>query len=162
MKRHHNAALVYVTLWSTIVACSQAAAPTPLPAALRDHVATERFQIVTSIRGFPLGVRAELQTLFGSDALDIAEPGAAFRATGTIDPTLPTRRLIAAGCSYEHCLMYYERGGTEQTWRVALFHWSPEATRFDWGGIAPGGLKTIDDVQRAMLSGAIKVPAEYW
>ena len=120
----------------------------------------ERFGIVTSIRGLPLGVRDELQTLFGSQSLDIAEPGAEFQATDVIvNPRLPIRRLVAAGCSIDHCLVYYERGGIAHTWHVALFHWTPAATRFEWGGTAPGGLATIDDVRNAVLSGAIKGPA---
>ena len=162
MNRNHKAALLYVMLWSTIVACSQAATPA-LPAALRDHVRNERFQLVTSIRGMPLGVRAELQKLFGGEELDIAEIGGEFERSGvSSEPKLPIRRLVAAGCSYDHCLVYYERGGNARTWRVALLHWSPEASRFDWGGIAPGDLKTIDDVQRAVVSGAMKDPAGFW
>jgi hypothetical protein len=126
-------------------------------------VENERLGIVTSIRGLPLGVRAELQALFGSQTLDIAEPGADFQVTETKGySTLPTRRLVAAGCSYEYCLVYYERGGTVHTWHVALFHWRPEETKFEWGGTAPGGLKTIDDVRKAVLSGAIKGPAQFW
>jgi hypothetical protein len=104
-----------------------------------------------------------LQKLFGSRTLDIAEPGAAFQVNDVAaSSTLPTRRLVAAGCSYDHCLVYYERGGGAHTWRVALFHWSPEATRFDWGGTAPGGLATIDDVRNAILSGAVKGPSGFW
>ena len=123
----------------------------------------ERFGIVTSIRGLPLGVRDGLQKLFGSQELDIAEPGAEFQANGVASVSrLRTRRLVAAGCSYVYCLVYYERGGTPRTWRVALFHWTPEATRFEWGGTAPGGLVTNDDVRRAILSGAIKGPAKVW
>lgn len=158
-------AFLYVLLWSTVVACSQAAAPEALslPETLQDHMKDERFQIVTSIRGMPLGVRAELQTLFRSDTLDIAEIGAEFQASGTSgDSELPIRRLVAAGCSYDHCLVYYERGGRAHTWHVALFHWTPEETRFDGGGIAPGGLKTIDEVRTAFLSGAITSPAGLW
>ena len=79
-----------------------------------------------------------------------------------VDPNLPIRRLVAAGCSTDHCLVYYERGGTAHTWQVALFHWTPAATRLEWGGIAPGGLKTIDDVRNAMMSGAIKSPVKRW
>jgi hypothetical protein len=45
---------------------------------------------------------------------------------------------------------------------VALFHWTPAATRLEWGGSAPGGLKTFDDVRNAVLSGAIKSPAKVW
>ena len=119
--------------------------------------------IVTSIRGLPLGVRDGLQTLFGTQTLDIAEPGAAFQVTDVIaTPKLPIRRLVAAGCTIEYCLVYYERGGAAHTWHVALFHWTPAATRFEWGGTAPGGLATIDDVRNAILSGAIKSPARFW
>ena len=151
-----------VSLWSAVVAGRQAPS-IALSAALRAHVQDERFGIVTSIRGLPLGVRAGLQTLFGSQSLDIAEPGAAFQVTGVVvDPKLPIRRLVAAGCSYNHCLVYYELGGAARTWRAALFHWTPDATRVEWGGDAPGGLATIDDVRSALLSGAIKGPARFW
>jgi hypothetical protein len=108
----------------------------------------------------PLGVRGGLQTLFGSQPLDIAEPGAPFQAAGpNVNSNLPTRRLVAAGCSYDHCLVYYERGGITHTWHVALFDWEPEATRFEWGGRAPSGLVAIEDVRKAVLSGAIQGPA---
>ena len=155
-------AFLLVLLWSAVVACGQAAEPL-LPAPLRDHVRDERFQIVTSIRGMPIGVRAELQTLFRSETLDIAEIGAEFQAKGASgNSKLPLRRLVAAGCSYDHCLVYYERGGSAHTWHVALFHWTPEETRFDGGGIAPGDLMTIDDVRAAVVSGAISSPAGLW
>ena len=152
-----------VGLWSAVVAGGQTGPAVGLSGTLREHVKTGRFGIVTSIRGLPLGVRESLQTLFGSQTLDIAEPGAEFRITDAVgNPKLPIRRLVAAGCSYEYCLVYYEHGGVTHTWHVALFHWTPEATRFEWGGIAPGGLVTIDDVRSAILSGAIKVPAVLW
>ncbi len=155
-----------VSLWSAVVAGSQAVAPAPLPGALRDIVKNERFQIVTSVRGLPLGVRNRLQEMFGSQQtldIDIAEPGAEFQVTDVIvNPQLPIRRLVAAGCTIEYCLVYYERGGIAHTWHVALFHWTPEATRFEWGGTAPGGLATIDDVRNAILSGVINGPATFW
>jgi hypothetical protein len=134
-----------------------------LSASLRDRLRNEPFQIVTSIRGLPLGVRDELQTLFGTPTLDIAEPGAKFRGGGgRVDPKLPTRRLAAAGCSMVYCLVYYERGGAARTWHVALFHWTPDATRLEFGGTAPEGLATIDDVRGAILTGAIKEPPAFW
>jgi hypothetical protein len=163
MRRTRFLCAIGVTVWSVIVAGSQAAAPALLPAPLRGHLQDERFGIVTSIRGLPLGVRDALQTLFGSPTLDIAEPGAAFQVTDVIvNPKLPIRRLVAAGCSTDHCLVYYERGGIAHTWQVALFHWTPAATRFEWGGAAPRGLNSIDDVRNAILSGAIKGPMKYW
>ena len=155
-----------VTLWSVMVAGSQAGAPAALSEALRDHVKNDRFGIVTSIRGLPLGVRNKLQELFGSQQtldIDIAEPGAEFQVTDVIvTPQLPIRRLVAAGCTIEYCLVYYERGGIAHTWQVALFHWTPAATHLEWGGTAPGGLKTIDEVRNAILSGMVKGPVRSW
>jgi hypothetical protein len=152
-----------VSLWSVAVTGSQSAPTVALSEELRAHVKDDRFQIVTSVRGLPLGVRDGLQKLFASPELDIAEPGAEFQVTDVIGtPKLPIRRMVAAGCARDHCLVYYERGGIAHTWQVALFHWTPAATRFEWGGIAPGGLKTIDDVRNAVLSGAIKSPNKVW
>jgi len=151
------------SLCCVVLANGQAAPPTALSAALRARVKDERFEIVTSIRGLPLGVRDELQTLFGTSTLDIAEPGAEFRITDKItNQQLPSRRLVAAGCSIAYCLVHYERGGSSHTWHVALFHWTPAATTFEWGGTAPGGLATIADVRNAVLSGAVKGPAGFW
>jgi hypothetical protein len=151
-----------VGLSSSVLAGGQKATPVTLSPELRARVQNERFGLVTSLRGLPLGVRAQLQTLFGSQSLDIAEPEAEFRANDSIvNPKLPIRRMVVAGCSYDYCLVYYERGGTARTWRVALFHWTPDETRIEWGGVAPGGLKTIDEVRKAALSGAIR-PAALW
>jgi hypothetical protein len=152
-----------VSVWSAVVFGSQASPTGPLSEALRAHVKNDRFQTVTSIRGLPLGVRDALEMLFGSSGLDIAEPGAEFQTTDVVSkPDLPIRRLVAAGCSSDHCLVYYEHGGIAHTWQVALFHWTPALTRLELGGAAPGGLKTIDDVRNAVLSGAIKSANNRW
>lgn len=178
MRRTALLVAVGLNLWPTLVTCGPGSAPEAqgsttaakgsateargsateaLSGALRAHVQNERFGIVTSIRGLPLGVRDGLQQLFGSRSLDIAEPGAEFQATGAAGaPSMPTRRLVAAGCSIEHCLVYYERGGGSRTWRVALFHWTPAATRLEWAGSAPGGLATTDDLRNAVLAGTIE------
>ena len=149
-------------VWPT-AAVAQATPPPTLPAALRDHVKSERFDVVTSVRGLPLGVRDGLQTLFGSATLDIGESnteiqGAAVAST----PKRPLRRLVAAGCSVDHCLVYYERGGAERSWRVVLFYWTPGETRFEWGGLARSGLATIDGVRSAVLAGTVKGPVSTW
>lgn len=153
-----------VSLWSAVAVAGGQATPTgALPAELRAHVKDEKYLIVTSIRGLPLGVRDALQKMFGG-SLDIAEPGAGFQGTGaTSNSRLPLRRLVAAGCSADnHCLVYYERGGAARTWRVTLFHWTPDATRFEWGATAPGGMATIEDVRSAVLSGAAKGETTLW
>src|SRR5262245_30303582 len=101
-----------LSVWAAVAAGGQTAAPVPLSAELRAHVRDEKFGIVTSMRGLPLGVRDGLEVLFGTQTLDIADPGAEFQATDVIlKPGLPSRRLVAAGCSMDHCLVYYERGG---------------------------------------------------
>jgi hypothetical protein len=109
MRRTRLLCAIGVSLWSAVVIGNQSAPSAVLSGALRSHVSDERFGLVTSIRGLPLGVRDALQTLFGSLTLDIAEPGADFQATDvTVNPNLPIRRLVAAGCSIEYCLVYYD------------------------------------------------------
>ena len=162
MHRTRLICAIGVSLWSAVAIGSQTASTVALPEALRAHIKGERLDVVTSVRGLPLGVRDALQVLFNSQTLDIAEPGTEFQATDVIGSELPIRRLVAAGCSLDHCLVYYERGGIAHTWQVALFHWTPKMTRFEWGAAAPGGLKTIDDVRNAVMSGAIKAPNKVW
>jgi hypothetical protein len=155
--------LIALSLW--LIATGGSQAPNAaLPAALRTRVQDDRFDVVASIRGLPLGVRDALQVLFGSQTLDIAEPHGDFQASGMIvDAMVPTRRLAAAGCSTNHyCLVYYQRRGNDPTWHVALFHWTPAATRFEWGGVAPPNLATLADVRKVILSGGIKAPMMVW
>ena len=144
------------------LAAGQPTASGALSAALRTHLQAERFDIVTSVRGLPLDVRNLMQKMFGTVSLDIAEPRAEFQVTDVISkPGLPIRRMVSAGCSNDfHCLVYYERGGIAHTWHVMLFIWTPDTTRFEWGGAAPGGLATIDEVRKAILSGAIKAQSQ--
>ena len=164
MRKRAGLILSGLSVWSAVTVASQVVVPAALPSRLRVHMKAERFGIVTSITGLPLGVRDRLQTLFGSQTLEIAESGAEFQKSAVVGPSkLPIRRLVAAGCAADHhCLVYYERGGGSHTWLVALFHWSPAATRFEWGGHAPGGLVTIDDVRNAVLAGAVKGPVRAW
>jgi len=155
--------IVVGLLLSACSAAGSQADTVALPAPVREHLQNDRFQMVASLRGLPLGVRDALQGSFGSGTLDIAEPGAPFQATDVItDPNLPSRRLVAAGCSTDHCLVYFERGGIAHTWHVMVFHWTPDATRFEWGGSAPGALASIDEVRKAILSGAVRSSTGPW
>ena len=163
MRRTRLLCVLGVILWSA-VAIGQSSSTTTLSPALRTHLQTSKFELITSIRGLPLGVRDRLQMMFGRGTLDIAEPGAEFQVTDVIvKPNLPIRRMISAGCTRDfYCLLYYERGGIAHTWYVTLFRWSPDETRFEWGGAAPGGLKTIEDVRKAIVSGSVKGQAGPW
>jgi hypothetical protein len=145
-------------------ACNRADAPLPIPGTLLAHLEGERFDAVTSVAGLSLGVADALRRLFGSASLDIADLDADFPSTSTAahSTNLPSRRFVAAGCSIDHCLVYYERRGDSPAWRIALFHWGPDATRFEWGGAAPGGLLGIDDVRNAVLSRKVTSPERSW
>ena len=157
------AAAVGMLLAAASVSDAQPAVSATVPAATQAHVRNERFQVVSAVRGLPLGVREELQRMFGSSAMAIADPGAPFQVTDVItDPSLPIRRMSVAGCSQDHCLVYYERGGIAHVWHAVLFHWTPNATRVVAGGMAPAGLRTVDELRNAVLSGALKRPGRYW
>ena len=155
-------AIIVVSLWGATPSAAQA--PTAgLPRELRARVQEGRFDAVSSIRGLPLGVRAELQHLFGAATLEISESNGASPATGEIPAARLPRRLVAAGCSQHDCLVYYELGApAARTRRVVLFHWTPDATTFEWGGAAPDGLNTFDAVRGAVLSGAITTSPGPW
>ena len=145
--------LVVLALSSVVAAAGQTTSAPVLSASLRSHLEAEQFQVVSSVRGYPLGVRDKLQELFGGGMLDLANPG---------EPLL-TRRLVAGGCTTDnHCIVYYDKAGATPTHRAALFHWSPSETKFEFGGAAPAGLKTVDDVRKAMLSGAVKGTSGPW
>lgn len=156
-------AAIGLSVWSLVAAAGQTNRQAALSETLRTHLRAERLDIVASIRGLPLGVRDELQRLFGSSSLDIAEPGAEFQGTNAgPNPYTPARRLVAAGCSIDHCLVYYERAGKPLTRIVGLFHWTPAATRLEWSGNARSGMTTIEEVKNAVLSGTIKDPVKAW
>ena len=152
-----------VSLALGALACRPGTTAVPLSGTLRSHLEAERLDTVTSIGGLPAGVQDALRRLFGSASLDIAEPGAAFQRAGEASGAgRPSRRLVAAGCSTDHCLVYYERGGAVPAWRVALFRWAPDASRFEWGGAAPAGLAAIGDVRDAVLTGQVESPERSW
>jgi hypothetical protein len=152
---------IRLALWPTMMFAGQSPPAVALPQELRSHLRDGRFDIVSSLNGLSGGVRAELRTLFNSKTLDIADPPSTFRA-GTRSAGAARRTLVAAGCSRSDCLIYYELGGSSRTWRVVLIHWTPETTQLEWGGTAPGGLTTIDQVRTAVLSGLIKGSAGPW
>src|SRR5262245_38835318 len=105
------------------LAGGQGVKPSPgLPESLRTHLRGERFAPLTRLADLPGEVREGLKALFRSPTLAIAEPGAEFQATDAImKPDLPARRLILAGCSADHCLVYYERGGVAHLRYVVLY-----------------------------------------
>lgn len=150
-----------VSLLSTAFAGDQTSPS--LTDALKAHLKGDQFQVVTSLRGLPLGVRDALGGLINGQYTDFADPDAPFRTSAEMNQWLPMRRLVTAACSNDHhCLVYYEKGGATRTWHVAVFQWRPESTRLEFGGSSPGGLKSIEAVRSAILSGSIKAAANSW
>lgn len=129
---------------------------TAVPDALRTHLGSERFSPLTTVAALPAGLRTELNNLFGGKTLELAEPGAPFQATDVmVTPRLPPRRLTAAGCSADHCLVYYERGGFAHVHYAVVFKVSKEGTRFEFGGRAAGGLADLEAVKDAIVTGKV-------
>jgi hypothetical protein len=148
--------------FAIVLACGTAAqgqspdASTAAPEALRSHLRSERFAPLTTVAALPAGLRTELNNLFGGKTLEMADPGAPFQATDVmVTPRLPPRRLTAAGCSADHCLVYYERGGFAHVHYVVLFKVSKDATRFEFGGPAAGGLADLESVKNAIVAGTV-------
>ena len=131
--------------------------------ALRTHLRGERFSPLTTVAALPAGLRQALSELFNAPTLDMADPGAPFQATDVmVTPRLPARRLIAAGCSADHCLVYYERGGFAHVHQIVLFGKTDTAFRFVEGGVAPGALSDLEQVKDALMSGKIVGGSKYW
>jgi len=134
-----------------------------LTPALRDHIRSERFSSLATVAALPASVRKGLSDLFGSDTLDMADPGQPFQATDVmVMPRLPARRLVAAGCSPDHCLVYYERGGFAHIHQIVLFSTADAAARLVHGGVAAGGLADLDQVKDALASGKVMGGSKYW
>ena len=158
--------LIAMALAGTVHAQADAQ-PAILSDEQRTHIRTESFGPVTSVGAMPAGVRDQLKDLFGGGGvLELAEPGAPFQAGDVVTmPRLPFRRLIAAGCSSDHCLVYYEKGGFAHVYYAIVFTSSGSRAGFEFGGSAPGGLATVDHVRDAVTTGQVRGQARssrYW
>ena len=135
-----------------------------LPAALREHLRSEQFAPVTTVAALPASVKEGLAQLFG-ETLKMAEPGAPFQATDVMGPDrLPFRRLVAAGCSADHCLVHYEQGGFAHLYYIVVLRTSVAGASFEWGGLTGGGLANVDAVKDAIVTGKVvgQPQPKYW
>jgi hypothetical protein len=132
-------------------------------AALRDHVRAERFAPVATVAALPSNVRDGLNDLFGGKTLELADRGQPFQATDVmVMPRLPARRLVSAGCSADHCLVYYERGGFARVHQIVLFSTADAPARLVHGGVAAGDLADLEQVRDALVSGKVTGGSKYW
>ena len=99
----------------------------------------------------------------GGKTLEMADPGQPFQATDVmVMPRLPARRLVSAGCSADHCLVYYERGGFARVHQIVLFSTADTPARLVHGGVAAGGLADLEQVREALVSGQVTRDSKYW
>ncbi len=139
------------------------AQPRSLPEIVNEQLRASKFVAVTSVAGLPQSARLGLAELFRSPQLDMADPGAEFQVTDVITkPNLPARRLAVAGCSSQHCIVYYERGGIAHTWSVVILQIQASPAAFVWGGSAPRGLADLAALEQALLGGRVEARTGYW
>jgi hypothetical protein len=157
------AALAVCLAAATMAAVEQPANPSAMSGALRNHLRAESFAPIATVSALPAGTRDALQDLFKEKTLALADPGTPFQATDVvIGKLLPWRRMIAAGCSSDHCVVYYERGGIAHVFSIMVFKVDGTNTRFEFGGAAPGGLAGLDAVKGALTSGSVIGQTQYW
>ena len=131
-------------------------APPVMSSVLRSHLRTETLSPIATVTALPAAVRNALQDLFKDKTLILADPGAPFQATDVVMGTpLPWRRMIAAGSSKDHCVIYYERGGIAHVYTIVVFKLDGAKAHFEFGGAAQGGLAGIDAVKAALASGSV-------
>jgi hypothetical protein len=161
-------ALTLVGTFALALAGAKVRAPTPgeqtgISDALRAHLRDERFTPLASVAALPANVREALNDLFGGKTLEMADPGQRFQATDVmVTPRLPARRLVAAGCSADHCLVYYERGGFAHVHQIVLFSTTEASARLVHGGVAAGGLTDLEQIRDALVSGKVMSGSKYW
>ncbi len=157
------AVVAFAVLGAWVVHSQPTADGAGFTAAVRDHVRAERFSPLTSVATLPASVRDALAGLFNGKTLEMADPGQPFQATDVmVTPRLPSRRLVSAGCSPDHCLVYYERGGFAHVHQVVLFDTTTNTARFVHGGVVAGGLTGLDQVKETLLSDRLDSGSKYW
>lgn len=163
MRQGRRARRVWAVLFALVAAGTARAGDSGgLRRGLRGHLRGESFVAVPGVAALPAGVRDALQALWHSPRFEVAEPGAEFQVTDVIlKPNLPIRRLVLAGCSADHCLIYYERGGIAHTHLVVLLR-TKDAVRFDWGGVAPPDLADLVQLKDAVISGKVRGDTGPW
>jgi hypothetical protein len=129
------------------------------------HLRAETLGPVARVSTLPLPVRELLQSLFKTTTLEMADPGADFQATDVIrTPGLPFRRLVLAGCSADHCLIEYEKGGIAHTFDTMLIAVSPKQATLQWGGWGGAGVRTLAELKDVVIQGGLGVDPDkaYW
>jgi hypothetical protein len=134
-----------------------------LPGGLERQLKTETLSPIATVAELPEAVRVCLTELFRWPTLKMADPGDEWQETDVVEtPDLPIRRLILAGCSAEHCLIHYERGGIAHTRSVLLLELDDTGAHLIRGWSAPSSLGSVEEVREAVLSGKLPEKESAW
>jgi hypothetical protein len=146
----------WILLASVVAAGVQTPAPAPLSTAVREHLRADALAPMAHVAELPKLVQDALKANFSSPT-QMADPGQEWQATDVVmNPNLPTRRLISAGCSSDHCLIHYEQGGFAHFYRVLLISVSKTAAKIEWTGMSGGPTTNVAEVQAQVVAGKIK------
>jgi len=129
-------------------------ASTPLPAAVvPEQIRSDASALAPIVRTADLPPAVQKKLL-------MADPGKPWNATDSIiDPTLPGRRLIVAGCDARLCVVHYERGGIAFSYRILAMRLYGDAWTPVWSVYGTKSLGNFAGL-RAYLAGTAS--AVFW
>jgi hypothetical protein len=116
------------------------------PAALVQSLG--KLRDIDSLDELPSPIRRGVFALPGatqSSGWALAAPGAAWNATDAIvDPSLPGRRMIFAGCVATVCVLHYERGGIAHIFLVMALERRGDGWKVVWLAYGHPAAKNMD------------------
>jgi hypothetical protein len=136
--------------------------PLALSAEHRFYLERETFSPARRIRELPRSVQDALRALFKDPALAIADAPQAVATSGGSRARVPSRRLIAAGCSPHHCLVHYEHAGRTRTFNVILFGLINNTARLEWGGVSSRPMRELPDLKSLALRATVDGGLPEW
>jgi hypothetical protein len=125
-----------------------------LSAGHRASIRAEVLTPVSHVRDLPPTVREALTARFGESTLTLADPVEPIQSNVwqmLRSSKTPSRRLIAAGCGPDHCLVHYEEAGYRPSFRVLLFGLNRSDAQVEWAGISSRPLADVGAVKDLIL-----------
>jgi hypothetical protein len=120
----------------------------------REHLLrSDSFTMVSAVQDLPEYVKHSFAKITHDSTFFMANPGEEFQVTDVVEKEgLPSRRLIVAGISTDHCFLHYEMGGIGHAYYIVLFRLKEGKARFVWGSSAWEGYQTLDSLRKAIAS----------
>ena len=134
--------------------CSRITTHYTLSPAHRPTIRAEVLTAASHIEDLPPTVREAMRTLFKERALSLANPGESFQANPwqmVLAPHAPSRRLINAACGPDHCLVHYEEGRFQHSFRVLVFGLNRHDAQLEWAGTSSRALADVEAIKTFTL-----------